>query len=128
MLLIHIGISVSNLDCAIDWYCRNFGFAEQKRFTKQEIEISGAVLTNEDTILELLAPFHPIPEDHKEVKDLTSLLRKTGLNHIAIQVNDLKKIYDNLQEQNTPLITHIISDRFFFCLDPDGTPLEVKQE
>jgi catechol 2,3-dioxygenase-like lactoylglutathione lyase family enzyme len=113
---------------AVNWYCQNFGFSEQKRFAKQEFEISGAVLTNEDTMLELLEPFHPILKNNKDVKDLTSLLRKTGLNHIAIQVNDLKKTYDTLQEQNTPLITNIISNQFFFCLDPDGIPLEVKQK
>ncbi|MCP3874767.1 MAG: VOC family protein [Desulfobacteraceae bacterium] len=128
MSLLHIGISVLDLDRAVNWYCRNFGFAEQKRFKKQGFEISGAVLTNKNNTLELLEPFYPVQENHKDVKDLTSLLRRTGLNHIAIQVDDLKKTYNTLQEQDTLLITDIISDRFFFCLDPDGTPLEVKQK
>ena len=39
----HVGLTVSDLDRAVDWYRTNFGFEETRRFDKPELEIKGAI-------------------------------------------------------------------------------------
>jgi catechol 2,3-dioxygenase-like lactoylglutathione lyase family enzyme len=121
----HIGISVADLDRSVAWYRSHFGFSEAKRFRKEAFEISGAVLQLGGMILEVLAPFVPAPPA-PQAGSLVEQLRRTGVNHIAINVADLPACREQRRASRASLLTEIIDGRFFFCIDPDGTVLEVR--
>ena len=122
----HIGISVSDLNRSVAWYGAYFDARETKRFEKEELEIVGAVLELESGTIEVLAPYTPHPA-HGGEKSLVEVLRPMGANHIAIGVSDLCALYDRMTAAGETVVTETIDGRFFFCKDPDGTLLEVKQ-
>ena len=122
----HIGISVVDLEQSIQWYAAFFGFIETKRFRKDALEISGAVLQLGNMSLEILAPFTPI-HPPSPPHSLVEQLRKIGTNHIAIGVSDLSSCFDKLTDAGCSMMTPIIDGRFFFCSDPDGTVLEIRK-
>ncbi len=126
LALIHVGLSVENLDRAVAWYREVFGFTEVKRFAKDAFEIQGAVLEREGAVLELLEP--GVPEAAaRGAGDLVKALRPCGVNHFALAVQDVKSLYAALSSRGVDLVTDLIDDRFFFCRDPDGSLIEVKQ-
>lgn len=127
MNLAHIGISVSDLDSIIKWYKEIFGFEEVKRFEKEIYEIKGAIISNGEMVIELLMPYQLIKKD-KPPLSLVEVLRAQGLNHISINVEDVKLYYKKLISQKATLITELIDDRFFFCCDPDNTLIEIRQK
>src|SRR5512139_342050 len=121
----HIGISVADLDRSVAWYTSHLGFAETKRFRKDDLEISGAVLQLGVMSLEVLAPFAPAPAAPPALT-LVEQLRRIGMNHIAIGVEDLPACHERLRASGAFLMTPVVDGRFFFCTDPDGTVLEVR--
>ena len=121
----HIGISVADLDRSVAWYTSHFGFSETKRFRKEDLEITGAVLQLGGMALEVLAPFAPSPA-LPPPRTLVEQLRRTGANHIAIEVDDLLDCHERLRASGTAMLTPIIDGRYFFCSDPDGTVLEIR--
>ena len=127
MNLAHIGISVADLDITVKWYGEVLGFKELKRFEKKELEIKGALLSNGEILLEALMPFN-IVKKQAPPPSLIQTIRLQGLNHIAINVADVKAFYRKLQTQQVSLLTDLVEDRFFFCHDPDGVVLEIKQK
>ncbi len=127
MTLSHIGISVSDLEYSIKWYKEFFGFEEMKRFEKKEFEIKVAFLSRDGINLELICPYNLKKNIFKQAT-LTEALRIQGLNHIAIIVDNIKEFFFKLKSRNVILITDLIEDRFFFCQDPDGMIMEIKQK
>lgn len=127
MSLAHIGISVSDLDSAIKWYKEIFGFAEEKRFEKEVFEIKGAIISKDEIVIELLMPYQ-ITRKNKMPLSLIEALRSRGLNHISIAVEDIKNFFNKLKSHDVIIITELIDNRFFFCCDPDGTLIEIKQK
>lgn len=122
----HIGISVRDLDRSVAWYSGFFGFVETKRFKKDELEISGAILQLGNMTLEVLAPFKPVSPSPPPAS-LVEQLRKTGVNHIALSVSDITSCFEKLSASGSAMMTPLIEGRFFFCADPDGTALEIRK-
>ncbi|MBN1798941.1 MAG: VOC family protein [Spirochaetales bacterium] len=127
MDLAHIAISTADLDGAVKWYKQFFGFAEIKRFEKQEFEIKGALLSNGSITIELLLPYK-LDKNPTRPSTLAEALRAQGLNHISLNVDDLKDLFLRMRDNGECLITEIVSGRFFFCCDPDGTLIEIRQK
>ena len=123
--ILHVGISVADLERSVAWYAKNFGFTEVKRFVKNEREIRAAVMQLGDATLEIIAPFRPEPAPPRATS-LTEQLRRTGVNHIAIRVDDPAACYNRLADAGCAMLSPLIEGRFFFCADPDGTVLEIK--
>jgi catechol 2,3-dioxygenase-like lactoylglutathione lyase family enzyme len=121
----HVGICVADLDRAVAWYARHFGFRETRRFLREELQIAGAVLETGGAALEVLAPWSPEPPP-PPAGTLVVQLRRTGVNHLALAVEDLTKCHRGLEASGARLLTPIRDGRFFFCADPDGTVLEVR--
>lgn len=124
-MIAHVGISVSDLDRSVAWYGKYFGFVETKRFDKPALEITGAVLCLGDGFLEILAPYAAQPSNNTGT-NLLEHLRNCGSNHFALSVDALVETYEKMKAGDV----HIVSDiagSFFFCTDPDGTLLEIKQ-
>jgi len=127
MTFAHIGLTVKDLDVSINWYSLIFGFKEVKRFEKKELEIKGALIANGDMNIELLMP-NKLIKNTIEISGLTEALRYQGLNHFALFVDDVKTLFDKMKSEKKSLLTELIDKRFFFCIDPDGTKIEVKQK
>ncbi len=124
--MLHFGISVVDLERTVKWYKENFGFKEVRRFENLDFEIKAAVLELNGFTLEAIQPDTPdhMPEGGNSLKEQ---LRKTGVNHFALSSDELISFYDRLKANNVELVTDIIDNRLFFCKDPDGTLIEVKQ-
>ncbi len=123
---LHVAVSVHDLDKAIEWYTTNFGFSEKKRGNKESLHIRSAILTLNGASLELIEPESPcVPQ--RVSGTLAQQLRNTGVNHFALQVENLQECFDTLQQQGTEMVTDIMGDRLFFCKDPDGTLIEIKR-
>jgi catechol 2,3-dioxygenase-like lactoylglutathione lyase family enzyme len=123
---VHTGISVYDLDRSVAWYTKKLGFQEIKRFEKPDLEIKGAALKCGDCILEILQPDTPQLILGGE-NTLAGSLRKTGNNHFAISVDDAKSLFSEFKEKEINLVSDLQDNKFFFCRDPDGTLIEVKQ-
>ncbi len=124
--MVHFGISVFDLDRSVEWYCRYFGFVETKRFNKPELEISGATLTLGDGMLEILAPFRICKSD-ASAGGLIENLRNVGSNHFALSVDSVAECFGQMKTDGVCMVSELIGGKFFFCKDPDGTLVEVKQ-
>jgi catechol 2,3-dioxygenase-like lactoylglutathione lyase family enzyme len=125
--IVHFGISVADLEMSISWYKEMFDFEEVKQFEKPEMEIKGALLQRQDCHLEILQPDVPktVPS---EGGSLVEELRRAGANHFAVSVEDVQMVYEYFKSKNVNLVTALVDQRFFFCKDPDGTLIEVRQE
>jgi len=126
MKLAHIGLSTDNLEKTVSWYKDLFGFEETKRFEKKEFEIKACVITNGEFILEVIEPYNLKKNVHYP-KTLVEALQNQGLNHIAVNVSDVKQTFEKLSDLKIRLLTELIDGRFFFCFDPDGMLVEVRQ-
>jgi methylmalonyl-CoA/ethylmalonyl-CoA epimerase len=126
MEIAHFGISVRDLERSVAWYRDVFGFEEVKRFEKPEFEIKAVVVKRGNVSLEILQPGKPqaAPESGN---DLAAQLRTVGANHFAVNVDDVKSLYHTLKAKNACLVTGLIDQRLFFCKDPDGSLIEVRQ-
>lgn len=122
----HVGLTVSDLDRAVDWYRTNFGFEETRRFDKPELEIKGATIQLGNDCLELLQPYTSVSET-KRRGSLATLLKRSGVNHIALSVDDIAHIYGRLQASRVEFVTELLDARYFFCKDPSGALIEVRQ-
>ena len=122
----HFGISVSFLERSIKWYETNFGCTLVRKFEKEGFGIKGASLKLGNDLLEILEPYIP---DRAPCagNDIVSRLQKTGSNHIALQVDDVRGAFESLSANKVALVTDLIDNRYFFCLDPDETLIEVRQ-
>ena len=126
MEIAHFGICVHDLDRSVTWYRDILGFEEVKRFEKPEFEVKAAVVKLGNVSLEILQPDKPqtAPESGN---DLAARLRRIGANHFAVNVDDVKSLYHTLKAKKADLATGLIDLRFFFCTDPDGSLIEVRQ-
>ena len=122
----HAGVTVTDIDEAVAWYGASFGFEETRRFEKAELQIKGATLQLGDDVLELLEPYHPEP-DPRTGGSLEALLARVGANHFALNVDDASAAYEKLRADGTEMVTELLEGRFFFCRDPFGTLIEVRQ-
>jgi catechol 2,3-dioxygenase-like lactoylglutathione lyase family enzyme len=122
----HCGISVADIDRAIAWYSRYFDAQVAKRFEKPELEIRGALLDIGGGLLEILAPFMPAARSYAGASTVGEL-RLLGANHLAIAVDDVAECMQRLHHSGGEAVYELIDGRFFFCKDPDGTLVEVRQ-
>jgi len=90
MKIIHIALSVKDLEKSVDFYKQHFGFKEIKRFTKPRWDGSAVILSLGDLQLEIFKFQNSIDK-----KDDLSDLKVIGLKHFAIQVGNIKKNMKN---------------------------------
>lgn len=123
----HAGISVSELGRAVAWYTAHFGFKEEKRFEKAELEIRGALLRLGDGALEILEPYAPSVPPAPSEAGAAGALRRIGANHLSIAVDDPAECMARMMAEGCGVVSGLIDGRFFFCKDPDGTLIEVRR-
>lgn len=106
----HGGVSVPNLDAAIEWYGRVLGFEVEKRFTIAAARSDTAMLRKGPLRFELfeVEGAKPLPPERREpVTDLQT----HGNKHIAFQVADLDAFLDEMQAKGAD-VAMILRERF----------------
>ncbi len=103
----HVAIAVSDLDSAIDWYTANFGFRViERRLTRGErTAMISAVLQAGNATLVLIQGTTPESQVSRFVHHFGC-----GVQHLALQVNDLDAAIRRLSENGAIVDTPIISD------------------
>ncbi len=122
----HAGITVTDLERAVRWYGGYFGAEEERRFEKVDFEIKAATLRMGDSRLEIFQPFHPLPAPCPG-KWPAEFFRPLGVHHLAIAVADVGALFERMKADRVEVLTDLVEGRFFFCRDPFGTRLEVRQ-
>jgi catechol 2,3-dioxygenase-like lactoylglutathione lyase family enzyme len=84
----HGGVSVPNLEAAIEWYGRVLGFEEERRFYIPPAKAKVAMIRKGSLRFELFEPEegNPLPEGRSHPP---SDLRTHGNKHVAFRVADL---------------------------------------
>jgi len=122
----HTSISVTDINKTIEWYKINFEFELIREFEKPDLEVKGAVLKLGDFILEVLQSYSP--EAHIPAgNSLISHFRQIGVNHIAVSVSNINEIYQKFKNNKIELVGELIGNKTFFCKDPDGILIEVRE-
>jgi catechol 2,3-dioxygenase-like lactoylglutathione lyase family enzyme len=136
----HVGIVVNNLDRNKDFWINTMGFElcieaiEQSPFIDELIAVSNPGLTTvkltdpNGFIIELLKF-----ENYETEVCWSGDLKRTGLTHIALTVNNLFDLVESLKIQNYLLLSEIkISPNknvhVVFVEGPEGIMLELVQE
>ncbi|MBX2860624.1 MAG: VOC family protein [Vampirovibrio sp.] len=118
----HIAIICSNYEVSKHFYTQTLGFQVIHEAYRQDRDSYKLDLKVDDhTQLELFSfPNPPKRPTRPEA---------CGLRHLAFTVTDVPAYHQYLLDQNVPTedirtdeFTH---KQFFFCLDPDGLPIEI---
>jgi catechol 2,3-dioxygenase-like lactoylglutathione lyase family enzyme len=118
---------VSDLETALSWWRRAFGFEIEKHIDLPEYGMSLAFIGNGAIMLELVQPrtFEPFvrpgPPDY---------LNRQGVSQVSIRVNDLDAAFTKTQALNLtvewpPTDNAPLALRAFLLRDPDGNIVEV---
>lgn len=99
----HVGVSVPDLDAAIDWYGRVLGFRLLRRLRIESIPAEAAVLGNGSLHVELFAVdgAQPLPAERRE-PDLD--LRTHGNKHVAFAVEDVEAFAAELRRRGADIV------------------------
>lgn len=95
----HIGIAVSDLDAAVQFYAHAFGAVVSERYTLSHDSVSVAFLDGGNVLIELL---QPLGEDGPVARFLRR--RGEGLHHIAFLVPDITQALADARAQGRRLI------------------------
>lgn len=127
---LHLGVSVPDLDAAIDWYREMLGFEpiSDKYFAQLPARI--AFMQHGEFKLELfeVEGATPLPEDRR-VPNLD--IRTHGNKHIAYGVTDLKALMKTLKAKGADVAMDLFpmeGDLVAFIRDNSGNLIELIQE
>ena len=133
----HTGIYVNDLERMKEFYCKYFGMIEVVHSVEQSLYIDTILKgqglcielyklkTQDNGLLELL-----------EIKNKNNKLRNNqdvyslGQLHIALTVNDVDKMYNDLKQQgieflSQPCLSPDSYAKVCFCKDPEGNYIEL---
>ncbi|EMA69872.1 glyoxalase/bleomycin resistance protein/dioxygenase [Halorubrum aidingense JCM 13560] len=129
----HVGITVSDLDRAVDFYTETFGLEVVAEFAvggeafAEAVDVAGAEaefahLDAGDAIVELVA-YEPAGEKTPDPE-----LNRPGATHLGLSVDDVDDFYTTLDEgveTLSPPRTTASGTTVLFVRDPDGNLIEV---
>ena len=121
----HGGVSVPDIEQAIDWYGRVLGFDVEKRFYIAAARTKATMLRKGPLRIELFEPEDclALPEDRRDIQ--------THCNkHVAFRVNDLELFLAEMADKHVD-IAFIVREGFgsgCFIRDPAGNLIEFVEE
>lgn len=126
----HTAISVSNLDVSMRFYTEILGFTCERIIDIPDGNGRIALLWKPGFTIEM---FQFV--DHKSSRDndgmLISDLKRIGVKHIALRVNDIWAAADFLKDRGVEFINEPVKGARgyyrFFIKDPDGMPVELTE-
>jgi methylmalonyl-CoA epimerase len=124
----HVGISVTDVDAAVEWYSQMLDFGIEHRFETHGLTI--AFLAHGDAKLELLGG--GATESSPAVTDVADSLNPARLHHFCIAVDDLDATLEVLRARKVtilgePFDVPPIGQRVAFISDNSGNVIEITQ-
>jgi catechol 2,3-dioxygenase-like lactoylglutathione lyase family enzyme len=121
----HGGVSVPDLDEAIDWYGRVLGFELEKRFYIEAAKSHTAFVKKGPLRFEVfqVEGAAPLPEDRRHPP---SDVRTHGNKHVAFQISDLDAFLEEVQAKGAD-VAFVVREEFgrgCFLRDPAGNLIE----
>jgi catechol 2,3-dioxygenase-like lactoylglutathione lyase family enzyme len=121
----HGGVSVPDLDEAIDWYGRVLGFELEKRFYIEAAKSHTAFVKKGPLRFEIfqVEGAATLPEDRRHPP---SDLKTHGNKHVAFQISDLDAFLEEVQAKGADVAFVVREDfgRGCFLRDPAGNLIE----
>nr|WP_275436057.1 VOC family protein [Vibrio sp. Of14-4] len=102
------------------------GYQLERSYQDEQVTIH--MLENQGSRIEL---FHFCGDVSAPVPESLIALKRVGITHFALRVNDLEAFHRKLSEVTnitTIYNARLGSFRYFFCSDPDGNQLELIEE
>ena len=128
----HFGISVPNLEDAVQWYQEKLGFHILKQFDIAELKMRGVFLGVNGIQLEIVerAESQPNPASPSSAADQLLL---QGIKYIAFAVNDVDSVAANLKQHGVeiawePSTFEHLKFRFCHVKDNNGNLIKIVQE
>ena len=135
----HIGVTVSDLERALEFYVDILGFKVHKKADEfgecldnfsslKDVRVTTVkMLDDNQNMLELL---HYQSHPEKPYNNMARRISEIGCSHFALTVEDLDNLYKKLVEYgiefNYPVQTSPDGKvKIAFCRDPDGTLIEM---
>jgi catechol 2,3-dioxygenase-like lactoylglutathione lyase family enzyme len=126
----HTAISVSNLDISLKFYTEILGFTCERIIDIPDGNGRIALLKKEDFTIEMFQVIDAQPYPNTD-GILIDDLKKIGVKHIALRVNDIWTAAAFLKEHGVEFINEPVRGARgyyrFFIKDPDGIPLELTE-
>ncbi|MBI1682323.1 VOC family protein [Caulobacter hibisci] len=99
----HGGISVPDLDAAIEWYGRVLGFSLERRFPIPTIPAEVAMIANGDLRIELfeVPGAAPLPDDRR-IPDRD--VHTHGVKHVAFVAPDVVALTEELKARGADIV------------------------
>ena len=125
----HGGVSVPDIDAAIDWYGRVLGFELEKSFYIAPAKAKAAMIRKGPLRFELFEPEDaaPLPEDRRHPpRDIQT----HGNKHVAFRIDDLEAFLAEMEEKVAD-IAFVVREEFgsgCFIRDCAGNLIEFVTE
>lgn len=136
----HIGITIKDLDQAIDFYKSLMGLKIIRRMEEsgkfidylsglKKVRVTTVKMATDDGSLIELLYYHSHPRLTGKKKEICAI----GLSHLAFTVGDLNKLYKKLINKGikfncAPRISKDGKAKVTFCRDPEGNLIELVEE
>ena len=95
----HVGIAVSDLDAAVDWYERMFGAIVAHRERIESDGVEEALIKVADSYIQLLTPF-------TDTSPLAKFMERNGegLHHVGYRVDDCASVLESVKGQGARVV------------------------
>ena len=131
MRYLHTMLRVTDLDAALDFYCKGLGLVEMRRndyeggrFTLVFLAAPG----DADHAKADMAPLVELTYNWPDVDGETEVLSGgRNFGHLAYQVDDIYATCDHLQAQGVTILRPPRDGRMAFIRSPDGASVELLQ-
>lgn len=125
----HGGVSVPDLDAAIDWYIRVLGFEIERRFFIDAARAKAAMVRKGPLRFEIfeVEGAAPLPDDRRHPP---ADLRTHGNKHVAFRVENLETFLTEMRAKDVD-IAFVVQEEFgsgCFIRDPAGNLIEFVEE
>ena len=125
---LHVGISVSDMDAALDWYARNLDFQLVKDDYVPPLKARICFIRNGEFQLELFRydDPKPIPQDRLTPN---SDLQTVGTKHVAFEVPDMKALKEKFVANGVDIAHEVMMEgnNVMFVRDNSGVLIEFIQ-
>ncbi len=126
----HVGVVVNDLQSSLDWYRDKLEFEHQYSFTLPGAQV--AMLVRGEARLEIFQVEGAAPGAN-EREDIETLLKRGGVNHFALNVDELEETVAALAAKGVEIVIPPSSvpnnsgDRFAYIRDNDRMLVELFQ-
>ena len=131
MKYLHTMLRVSNLDAALDFYCRGLGLIETRRYESEKGRFTLVFIAapgDEERVKADKPPLVELTYNWPAADGETEVL--TGgrnFGHLAYQVDDIYALCTHLQDQGVTILRPPRDGHMAFVRSPDGASVELLQ-